>query len=185
MLTSALNAADIDYDILIYGYQDNTRGVLITADTDLEKSHSYNAVLKTIPIVKVSQWALEGNALDAASMADLAPSKRYAVTLAVIHQRLAIVIDDLCDVFCKQMSRVSRIAGEKLQKYLMDSQVKTDEILRRYALLDTVLNSTESEENQLQEVRHTLSARPDLCEFSRLHTEYGGKNECRFMKPIF
>jgi len=103
----------------------------------------------------------------------------------VIRQRLAIVTDDLCDVFCKQMNRVSRIAGEKLQKYLMDSQGKTDEILRRYALLDTVLKSTASDETQLQEVRQTLAARPDLCEFSRLHTEYGGKNECRFMKPIF
>jgi TnpA family transposase len=160
------------------------RDLLVRFD-QLTALSSYNAVLKTIPVVKVSQWALEGNALDAASMADLAPSKRYAVTLAVIRQRLAIVTDDLCDVFCKQMNRVSRIAGEKLQKYLMDSQGKTDEILRRYALLDTVLNSTASDETQLQEVRQTLAARPDLCEFSRLHTEYGGKNECRFMKPIF
>ena len=160
------------------------RDLLVRFD-QLTALSGYNAVLKTIPIVKVSQWALEGNALDAASMADLAPSKRYAVTLAVIRQRLAIVTDDLCDVFCKQMSRVSRIAGEKLQKYLMDSQGKTDEILRRYALLDTVLSSTESDETQLQEVRQTISDRPDLCEFSRLHTEYGGKNECRFMKPIF
>jgi hypothetical protein len=160
------------------------RDLLVRFD-QLTALSSYNAVLKTIPVVKVSQWALEGNALDVASMADLAPSKRYAVTLAVIRQRLAIVTDDLCDVFCKQMSRVSRIAGEQLQKYLMDSQGKTAEILRRYALLDTVLNSTESDETQLQEVRQTLSARPDLCEFSRLHTEYGGKNECRFMKAIF
>ena len=160
------------------------RDLLVRFD-QLTALSNYNTALKTIPIVKVSQWALEGNALDAASMADLAPSKRYAVTLAVIRQRLAIVTDDLCDVFCKQMSRVSRIAGEKLQKYLMDSQGKTDEILRRYALLDTVLSSTESDESQLLEVRQTISARPDLCEFSRLHTEYGGKNECRFMKPIF
>lgn len=145
----------------------------------------YNAFLKTIPVVKVSQWALEGNALDAASMADLTPSKRYAVTLAVIRQRLAIVTDDLCEIFCKQMGRVSRIAGEQLQKYLLDNQGKTDEILRRYALLDTVLSSAESDETQLQTVRKTVSARPDLCEFSRLHAEYGGKNECRFMKPIF
>lgn len=146
---------------------------------------SYNAFLKTIPVVKVSQWALEGNALDAASMADLAPSKRYGVTLAVLRQRLAIVTDDLCDVFCKQMNRVSRAAGEELQKYLMDNQGKTDEILRRYASLDTVLNSTEPDETQLQAVRQTVSARPDLCEFSRLHAEYGGKNECRFVAPFF
>jgi TnpA family transposase len=160
------------------------RDLLVRFD-QLTALSGHNACLKTIPIVKISQWALEGNALDAASMADLAPSKRYAVTLAVIRQRLAIVTDDLCEIFCKQMSQVSRIAGEKLQKYLMDSQGKTDEILRRYALLDNVLNSTESEETQLQTVRNTISARPDLCEFSRLHTEYGGKNECRFMKPIF
>jgi TnpA family transposase len=160
------------------------RDLLVRFD-QLTALSSYNAVLKTIPIVKVSQWALEGNALDAASMADLALSKRYAVTLAVIRQRLATVTDDLCDVFCKQMSRVSRIAGEKLQKYLMDSQGKTDEILRRYALLDTVLSSAESDEAQLQEIQQTIFDRPDLCEFSRLHTEYGGKNECRFMKPIF
>ena len=109
------------------------RDLLVRFD-QLTALSGYNAVLKTIPVVKVSQWALEGNALDAASMADLAPSKRYAVTLAVIRQRLAIVTDDLCDVFCKQMNRVSRIAGEKLQKYLMDSQGKTDEILRRYGV---------------------------------------------------
>ncbi len=164
----------------VYGMRD-----LLVRFDQLTALSGYNAVLKTIPIVKLSQWALEGNALDAASMADLAPSKRYAVTLAVIRQRLATVTDDLCDVFCKQMSRVSRISAEKLQKYLVDSQGKTDEILRRYALLDSVLNSTESDETQLQEVRQTVAARPDLCEFSRLHTEYGGKNECRFMKPIF
>ncbi|MDO9106511.1 MAG: hypothetical protein Q7U57_16300 [Methylovulum sp.] len=72
-----------------------------------------------------------------------------------------------------------------MQKYLLDNQGKTDEILRRYALLDTVLSSAESDETQLQTVRKTVSARPDLCEFSRLHAEYGGNNECRFMKPIF
>lgn len=149
-------------------------------------SHSdYNAVLKMIPVIKVSQWALEGYALDAASMADMAAPKRYAVTLAVIHQRLAIVIDDLCYIFCKQMTRVSHAAKEKLQKYLTDNQGKTDEILRRYALLDTLLNSDEPADTQLQEIRQAISARPDLCEFSRLHTEYGGKNECRFMAPIF
>lgn len=146
---------------------------------------SYNAVLKTIPVVKVSQWALEGNALDAASMADLAPSKRYAVTLAVIRQRLAVVTDDLCDIFCKQMNRVSHAAEEELQKYLTDNQGKTDEILRRYASLDTVLNSADSAETQLQAIRQTVSDRPDLSEFSRLHAEYGGKNECRFMAPVF
>jgi TnpA family transposase len=164
----------------VYGMRE-----LLARFDQLTALSSHNAALKAIPLVKISQWALEGNALDAASMADMAAAKRYAVALAVIRQRLAVVTDDLCDIFCKQMGRVSRIAGDKLQKYLLDSQGKTDEILRRYALLDTVLHSEESDEAQLQAVRKTLADRPDLCEFSRLHVEYGGKNECRFMKPIF
>lgn len=158
---------------------------LLARFDQLSAVSDYNAVLKTIPVVKVSQWALEGNALDAASMSDMAPSKRYALTLAVIRQRLAIVTDDLCAVFCRQMNRVSHAAEEKLQQYLLDNQGKTDEILRRYASLDTVLNSDDPAETQLQTVRQTVAARPDLCEFSRLHTEYGGKNPCRFMALIF
>jgi hypothetical protein len=36
-MTSGLNAADIDYDILMFGDQENIRGLIITADIDLEK----------------------------------------------------------------------------------------------------------------------------------------------------
>jgi hypothetical protein len=42
-------------------------------------------------VVKVHQWALEGISLDAASMVDLEPNKRYAVALAVIRQRMRVL----------------------------------------------------------------------------------------------
>ncbi len=142
-------------------------------------------LLKTIPIVKIKQLALEGNSLDAPSMMDMAAAKRYTVALALIRQRLAIVTDDLCDIFCKQMKRALHRAEEALEAYLADNQEKTDEILRRFATLETLLNSTQSAAEQLKAVRQTVTARPDLCEFSRLHAEYGGKNECRFVWKFF
>ena len=142
-------------------------------------------LLKAIPVVKVRQWALEGASLDAASMADMEPNKRYAVALALISHRLARVTDDLCDIFCKQMRRVTRLAEDALEKYLADNQEKTDEILLRYSALETLLNSDCPESEQLQAVRQAVTARPDLCEFSRLHAEHGGKNECRFMWYFF
>ncbi len=145
----------------------------------------HTPLLKAIPVVKVSQWALEGNSLDAGSMVTMEANKRYAVTLALISQRLARVIDDLCDIFCKQMRRVTRFAEAALEKYLADNQEKTDEILRHYSSLETLLNSGRPEAEQLQEIRQAVTARPDLCEFSRLHAEYGGKNECRFMWHFF
>ena len=36
-MTSGLNAADTDYDILMFVDQGNTRGSIVTADIDLEK----------------------------------------------------------------------------------------------------------------------------------------------------
>jgi TnpA family transposase len=145
----------------------------------------FHDLQKTLPVVKVNQWALEGLSLDAASMADLAPPKRYAVALALIWRRLAQVTDDLCDLFCKQMRRITHDAEEALEQYLTDHQDKTDEILRRFASLETLLNSGRPAEEQLEGVRQAVVARPDLCEFSRLHSEYGGKHECRFMWRFF
>lgn len=71
-------------------------------------------LFKTIPVVKIKQWALEGNSLDAASMVDMAAAKRYTVALALIRQRLALVTDDLCEIFCKQMKRALHSAEEAL-----------------------------------------------------------------------
>lgn len=159
---------------------DGMRNLLDRYDclTDLAR---YTVLLKSIPIVKVKQWALEGNSLDAASMVDMSAAKRYAVALSLIRLRLACVTDDLCIIFCKQMKRALHKAEETLDSYLAENQEKTDEILRRFAMLETVLNSDQPEAEQLSSIRQTVMDRPDLFEFSRLHAEYGGKNECRFV----
>lgn len=138
-------------------------------------------LLRTIPIVKRHQLALEGMSLDAASMVDLESKKRYTVALALIERQLASAIDALCDVFCKQMMKVQHLADTELEDYLTANQDKTDEILRRFAALDTVLQSDQSVGEQMVSARQLVTARPDLCEFSRIHAEFGGKNECRFM----
>ena len=158
---------------------------LVARYNQLMVPSGFSHLLKAIPVVKVHQWALEGISLDAASMVDLEPNKRYAVALAVIRQRMARVTDDLCDIFCKQMRRVLHSAEEALKTYLTDNQEKTDEILRRFASLEGLLKSDQPPTEQLQGVRQTVMSRPDLCEFSRLHAEYGGKNEHRFMWHSF
>ncbi|MCP1121569.1 hypothetical protein [Robbsia andropogonis] len=116
----------------------------------------YTAPPHAIPVVKVTQWALEGNSLDAASMADLASPKRSTVVSALIRQRLAQVTDDLCEIRCKQMSRVIHAGEDALQQYLSNSQGKTDEIMRRFASLETLLNSADPSDAQLQAVRKTV-----------------------------
>jgi len=138
-------------------------------------------LLRNIPVVKRHQLSLEGMSLDAASMVDMEPNKRYTVALALIERQLARAIDDLCDIFCKQMMKAQHLAEAELEDYLTANQDKTDEILRRFAQLDTVLQSGQPLDDKIACARQLVTERPDLCEFSRVHAEFGGKNECRFM----
>lgn len=139
------------------------------------------SLLRNVPVAKRHQLALEGMSLDAASMADMEAKKRYAVTLALIERQLAKAADNLCDMFCKQMMKVQHLAGAELEGYLPANQEKTDEILRHFAALDAVPQSDQPVDEQIASARQLVTARPDLCEFSRTHAEFGGKNECRFM----
>ena len=158
---------------------------ILTRHDDLTAMADNQEMLRNIPVVKRNQLALEGMSLDAASMVDMEPKKRYVVALTLIERQLARVIDDLCDVFCKQMMRTQHLADAELESYLTVNQDKTDEILRRFAKLDTLLQSDQPADDQITRAKQLVTERPDLCEFSRVHAEYGGKNECRFMWQHF
>ena len=158
---------------------------LLTRYDQLSALAGNQELLRNIPVVKRHQLSLEGMSLDAASMVDMEANKRYSVALALIERQLARVIDDLCDVFCKQMARAQHLADTELENYLTANQDKTDEILRRFAQLDNLLQSDQTMDDQIASARQLVTARPDLCEFSRVHAEYGGKNECRFMWQFF
>lgn len=158
---------------------------LLTRHDQLSALAGNQELLRHIPVVKRVQLSLEGLSLDAASMVDMEPKKRYTVALALIERQLARGIDDLCDVFCKQMMKVQHQADAELENYLTANQDKTDEILRRFAQLDTLLQSGQPVDDQMISARRLVTERPDLCEFSRTHAEFGGKNECRFMWGYF
>lgn len=158
---------------------------LLTRYDQLSALAGNQKLLQNIPVVKRYQLALEGLSLDAASMVDMEVKKRYTVSLALIERQLARVIDDLCNVFCKQMMKVQHLADAELESYLTSNQEKTDEILRRFAQLSTLLQSDQPIDDQITSARQLVTDRPDLCEFSRVHAEFGGKNECRFMWCYF
>lgn len=147
----------------------------------LSRLASHICALEGISEIKRKQLALEGMSLDATSMVNMEAKKRYAVTLSLIQRQLARITDDLCNVFCKQMIKVQHRAEEELDGYLSANQDKTDEIIRRFAQLDTVLKSDQPIEEQIANISQLVSAHQDLCEFSRVHAEHGGKNESRFM----
>jgi TnpA family transposase len=145
----------------------------------------YDHLLQPIPLVKVKQLAIEARSLDVTSLAEFEPLKRYALMLALIRMQWARITDDLCEVLIKQMSRVQNKAKTALDEYLEKNQAKTDEIIRRYSLLADVLDSGQTEADQLRHIRTLVKSQPDLCEYSHTHAEFGGKQPMRFMWRYF
>ena len=160
------------------------RELLTRYDKITSLSH-HQKLLQNIPFVKRLQLSLEGLSLDATSMSDMEIKKRYAVALALIERQCARITDDLCEVFCKQMMKVQHLADAELENYLAANQDKTDEILRRFAQLDTLLQSDQTADDQITHAKKLVTERQDLCEFSRVHAEFGGKNEARFLWRYF
>jgi TnpA family transposase len=159
---------------------------------DLIKRHDrmgvlakHNDLLENIAYTKVEQLAIEAQSLNAAVMAEVAPAKRYVLTLALIRRRFSQITDDLCVVFCKQMRKIKAKADEKLENYIKINQEKTDEVLRRFATISDTLEADHSEEERLKIISSVVLSRPDLTEYSRTHAEYGGKHATRFMWDFY
>lgn len=94
-------------------------------------------------------------------MVDMEAKKRYAVALALIERQLARVKRRSCNVFCKQMMKVQHLADAELETYLTANQDKTDEILRRFAKLDTLLQSDQPADDQITSAKQLVTERPD------------------------
>ena len=59
--------------------------------------------------------------------------------------------------FANKMLKVQHRAEEELEEYLCANQDKTDEILRRFAQLDTVLKSDQSLAEQIASINQLVS----------------------------
>ena len=147
--------------------------------------YNHTQLLKNVAYTKVEQLAIEAQSLNAAAMTEVSSTKRYVLALALIRRRFGKITDDLCDVFCKQMRKVRRKAEERLENYIKLNQDKTDEVLRRFAHISDTLEADFSEKERLKIISSVVLSRPDLTEYSRTHTEYGGKHATRFMWDFY
>ena len=64
------------------------------------------------------------------------------------------------------------------------NQAKMDKIAQRYAEFDDILDSEQSDTDQLSTIRELIKSRPDLTDYARTHAEYGGKHAERSMCVI-
>jgi TnpA family transposase len=87
------------------------------------------AALIGIPEVKVKHFAQEAMTLDAARMKQMEPSKRYTLAVALLSVQYARTLDDLAEMFIKQMQQMHHKGRTALAEYRVEMQPRTDELI--------------------------------------------------------
>ena len=135
------------------------------------------AALAAIPEVKRKHFADEALALDAARMKPLDRDKRNSLAVALLQAQYARTLDDLAEMFIRQMQQMHHRGKDALVQYRTETQNRTDElvttlrdVVRAYQTEDEVPQRFAAIETILGERSQTLL---DECE---AHLAYTGNN---------
>jgi TnpA family transposase len=95
----------------------------------LRQLPEHKSPLMEIPEVKVKHFAQEAMTLDAARMKEMEPAKRYTLMVALISAQYACTLDDLAEMFIKQMQQMHQKGKTALVQYRAQTQSNTDELI--------------------------------------------------------
>ena len=84
-----------------------------------------------IPEVKIRQFAAEARSLDLASLNDMPERKRFTLVAALIRKQVATALDDVTDMFLRQVKRMQHRAEEALILYRTAQADRTDALIAR------------------------------------------------------
>jgi len=151
----------------------------------LRETTGFSDPFEDIPYVKISHLALEAKTLDVARVRDVTPSKRYSLIAALTKVTIAHTIDDICDIMIKKLGSIHNKGKEALKDYNEKNQETTDAIVTSYKNIHDSVFGHESPEEKIAKIERHFFSNPDLVEYSKSHSIYGGKNYFRFLLPYF
>ncbi|MGI0484872.1 DUF4158 domain-containing protein [Pantanalinema rosaneae CENA516] len=143
-------------------------------------------VLQNIPDSKRRHFAAEAQTLDASGMKELPVAKRYTLAIALLNQQYARVLDDLTEMFIKQMQQLHHRSKAALAQYRVEQQSNTDELIA--TLRDLVL-AYHSEGDIAQRFAAITTVVGDqsqtLLEQCEAHLTYEGNNHLPLFQKFY
>jgi hypothetical protein len=86
-------------------------------------------MLKQLPEVKRKHFADEAKALDAPHMKQMSALKRYTLAVALLDAQYAQTLDDLAEMFIRQMQQMHYRGKQALAVLRQDTQARTDDLI--------------------------------------------------------
>jgi hypothetical protein len=97
----------------------------------LQQLNGAAGAFAAIPEVKIRQFAAEARSLDLASLNAMPERKRFTLIAALIRRQVATALDDVTDMFLRQVKRMQHRAEEALTLYRTAQADRTDALIAR------------------------------------------------------
>lgn len=144
------------------------------------------AVLSQVPEVKRKHFAEEAKALDAPRMRQMSILKRYTIAVALLNAQYARTLDDLAEMFIRQMQQMHHRGKEALAMLRQETQVRTDSLI---ATLRDVVAAFQGEGENTQRFADIETVIGDqgatLLEACDAHLAYVGNNYFPLLQTFY
>lgn len=141
------------------------------------------SVFQVMPIAKVQHFASIARQCDAARMREFIPSRRYAMSAALIYMRAAEAKDESADMYIRQAKRVEADAEAQLRELRDEKRDLEDALQERYLEVLKALQGPGTPEEKLarvQQVAAPAGLEATIAEVESL-TTYAGNNYTSFV----
>jgi Tn3 transposase DDE domain/Domain of unknown function (DUF4158) len=123
----------------------------------LDSLGSFAAHLADIPPLKIQHFAAEAKALDAHELKDMAPAKRMALLVCLIHRAQAKARDALVELFRKRMAAFHKAARTKLERFQLAHQAEIDRVIATFSEVLDVVDEHPSDQEVVQRIEAILA----------------------------
>lgn len=142
--------------------------------------------IKNIPAVKLQKFASEALSLDISAMKQLTYFKRYALAAVLIKKQLARALDDLGEMFIKQIQKVHNHAEEALQQYHVQHLNRTEGLIALLRSMVVAYKTEKSKEARLDAIGEVLPQDVEgLIEQCDEYAAYANNNYYAFLPRFY
>jgi hypothetical protein len=144
------------------------------------------SVFAEVPAVKLEQFAAEARSLDLYDLNRLRWSKRYALAAIVVRQQVAKAVDELTEMFLRQMHKLHTRGEEALDTYRKQQAERTDALIARLQKITRIVTTPGPADSRLLQILAALQPDPSqVLEQCMEHQAYAGNNYYPFLRRYY
>jgi hypothetical protein len=151
------------------------------------KTQAVGALIFTgLPDIKLEQFAAEARSLDLSSVNDLSTHKRYALAAALIVRQTSRALDDITEMFIRQVRKLHNKANEALKVYLLEQSGRSDRLIGLLRRFLVAYRTDGSSDLRLNTIRGVLPDDIDgVLADCDAHEAVAGKNYLPFLGQFY